>query len=133
MTLEEFKKQCKAKKKGDFRLPESNEEYQPLIQESLEYVAKKTIPTDLVTEDTTKETLRWINATQLIRMPKATIINEEKIDIDEQLAYAVIYDLLANKTADLTKASFYTSKRDEEINQYNWNNYKFLQQLGATK
>lgn len=130
MTLIEFKTILKLKKKGDIRIPETNEELKPLIQESLEYIAKNCIPTDLVTTDTTVDTLRWLNSAQLTRKPIATITDEEEIDIDEELTYAVIYDVLANRTADLTKASFFTSKRDEEINTYRWNNFQFLQELG---
>lgn len=131
MTLKDFKKQCESKKAGELKLPKTDEEYQPLIQESLEYVAKNTIPTDLISTDPTVETLRWLNSRQLIRMPKATTLPDEKIDIDEQLVFAVLYDLLANRTTDLNKAMFYTQKRDEEITQYQWNNYNLLQQLGA--
>lgn len=129
MTLSKFNIFLQSKKKGDIKLPDSNEKLQPSLQESLEYVAKKCKPIDLRTSDFSKETLRFISANLQIRKPIATIVNEEKIDIDEQLVYAVAYDLLANKSTELKNIARYEDKRDEEISTYEWNNYALLNEL----
>lgn len=129
MTLSQFKIFLESKKRGDIKLPGTNELYQPLIQESLEYVAKQCKPIDLRTNDFSKETLRFISANLQIRKPIATIENDEDIDIDEQLVYAVAYDFLANKSTDALQISRYETKRDEEISAYEWNNYALLNEL----
>ena len=133
MTLADFKAFCLAKKRGDIKLPDTNEAYKPLIQESLEYIAKNTTPIDLVTDDTTVETLRWLNASQLIRKPIAPSLDTDKIDIDEQLTYAVAYDLISRRSVDMVNATRFETDRDNEISSYEWNNYKFLKEIGAIK
>ena len=131
MKLQEFKTFLNAKRRGDLKLPATNEELQPLLQESLDCVASKCDPVDLSTRDLTKETLRFITLNLQIRKPIATILNEEKIDIDEQLVYAVAYDLLSNNSNDPTNKVIYEKKRDEKIQEYVWNNYKLLKELGV--
>jgi len=133
MTFLEFKNFVKDNKTGEIKLPDNNEDYKPTLQASLEYIANNIEPIDLLTDDVTKETLRWVNYNQLIRRPIATTTDEEKIDIDEQLTYSVAYHFLAMKTKDFTQKANFEAKRDEIINTYTWNNYKFLQSLGALK
>lgn len=134
MTLANFKILCEAKRKGDIKLPSENEIYQVLIQESLEYVAKECIPIELLKDDCLAEDkFRLLDEKYHLRKPIATSEDAGVIDIDEQLVYAVAYDFLANRTADMTKASFYTSKRDEEISNFKWNSYRYLAELGLVK
>lgn len=129
MTLSEFKAFLESKKNGDIKLPSTNEEYQPLLQESLEYVAKQCNPITLRTNDLTEETLRFLNLNLQIRKPIAAIVNEENIDIDEQLVYAVAYDLLSRKTRNKQDKFDWQKDRDKEINTYTMNNYKLLVEM----
>ena len=131
MTFLEFQEFCESNKSGDIKLPQTVDEYKPLIQESLEYIAKRPdcIPIHLVTNDLTKEDLRFINISQIMRRPIAPSTNEDKIDIDEQLVYAVAYDLLSNRTKNTQDKAVKASKRDEEISNYIWNSYKVLQDI----
>jgi hypothetical protein len=130
VILSEFNIFLLSKRKGDIKLPKTNEELQPLLQESLEYVAKKCVPISLV-EDAciSDEKFIMLNNEHYIRKPIAHTENDAKIDIDQQLVYAVAYDLLANKSNDSINMSRYESKRDDEIADYIWYSYKFLQEL----
>jgi len=133
MTFQEFKDFLKSNKTGNINLPKIDEEYKPLLQASLEYVANNVTPIDLSTDDVTAETLRWINGTQLVKRPSATVEDISRIDIDEQLTYAVAYHFLMMKTSDATEKSIFRIDRDDIMNTYTWNNFNFLQELGAVK
>lgn len=130
MTFADFKALLEMKRKGDIKLPTSNEELKPLIQESLEYIANNSIPLELVTSDKTADILRPLSDTQFIKRPESPTNDTDEIKIDQQLIYAVAYELLANLTKDLTKSQFFTFKRDEIIGTYQWNNYEYLQEVG---
>jgi hypothetical protein len=132
MDLLQFKTLSSLKLKGDVKEPSNDTVYDILILESIENIANYIIPLDLVTEDTTVPTLRWINGTQLVRQPLSPLNNSNKLDIDEQLHNAVLYDFLAmysNKNENIAK---YLRARDGVINNYRWNNYKLLESLIQT-
>jgi len=131
MTFEEFKGLCKLKKSVDIKLPQEDKDYKPLLQESLEYVAKACTCLHLLQDDNSSlDKFRLLTNNQSLRKPIAKIGNGSLIDMDEQLCLAVVYDLLSNKTLNALEKSFYVQKRDQEINNYNWNLYGYLCEIG---
>ncbi len=131
MTLAEFKIFLQSKKNGDIKIPGINEELKPLLQESLEYVAKQCSPVELRTNDLSRETLRFLKASLQVRKPIATTTDDGNIDIDEQLVYAVAYDLLSRKTRNKIDKEDYKIERDDEITTFKYNNYHLLNEMGA--
>lgn len=129
MTFTEFQALCIRKKTGDIKLPAVITDYAPLIQESLEYVANKVIPFELKTTDLSKKTLRFLNASTIVRKPIAPINEADEIDIDARLVYAVAYDFLANLATEVKNINRFTAKRDETISTYLWNNFQLLKEL----
>ncbi len=134
MKFEEFKNICLSKKAGDFQLPEDNELILG-IQESVEEIASmpNIIPLTLVSKDNSLSVLRPLNKDEFIRKPKSIEKNENILDIDEALSYAVIYSFLENLTKDDKKFQLYKYKKEQIINNYMWNNFKVIQELGAKK
>lgn len=129
MKLSEFKQLLEAKNNTKTKLPTSNKEIGILIKESIESIAMDVIPIDLVTEDLSLPTFRWLDAKKHIRQAVIPLNDNDKIDIDEELVYAVVYDFLANHLSDLTLISFYSKKKEEVINKYMWNSYVLLEGL----
>lgn len=134
MTFEEFKNICLSKKAGDFQLPEDNELILG-IQESVEEIANmpNIIPLALVSKDNSLSVLRPLSKDEFIRKPKSIEKNENILDIDESLSYAVIYSFLENLTKDDKKFQLYKYKKEQIINNYMWNNFKVIQEIGAKK
>ncbi len=135
MTLQEFKKHCETKRKGDFILPTDNESYTLGIQEALEDIATipKVIALKLITSDNSNEVLKPINKDLFIRKPIAPKTDEDKIDIDEGLCFAVLYSFLSSLTKDLQKFQIFQLRKEEIINNYIWNNYIALQEIEAKR
>ena len=131
MTFADFKILCITKKDGAITLPISHEEHKIVLKEALTSIATfpNLTPLKLVTNDRRHEVLRPINQTKFIRVPELPENDEDEIDIDETLTYAVLYEMLGNLTTDVSKYGFYEMKRDTFINNYNWNNYNLLQEL----
>lgn len=133
MTFLDFKKFAIEKNIGGLSLPQDNAGYTPLIQDSLEYIAKlpNCIPIDLIESDLSKPRLRFLTVGKFIRKPIAPTNDTDTIDIDEQLVYAVAYDFLFNHTKDPINLAKFEKRRDEEVTNFNWNNFAILQDLGV--
>ena len=129
MVFSEFKQLAEIKAAGSKKLPANNTVWGLLIQESMLAICNKTIAIDLLeTDPETADTYRWVSPSQFVRYPNKPIDDGDKIDIDEQLHNAVLYDFLfrhlkANKNND------YMALRDEQISDYEWSNYAFIKNL----
>lgn len=115
MKLADFIILVTMKNKGGYELPGGDEttKWDLLIEESIKAVIDEEEPIDLSTTDTNYSVYKWIDGEWFIREPKRTSSNNDELDIDEQLVYAVLYDLLMRY--NVPDADFYQSERNIAI------------------
>ncbi len=82
---------------GEVKIP-PKEVYIPLLHQSMLEIANNTYVLGLVTKSENFRVLREIDDGSYIRMPKAPKIDTDKIDIDEELNYA-LSNYVASKIA----------------------------------
>jgi hypothetical protein len=119
MTLDKLKNIIQYKLKSDVKAPTLNEDWNTIIHEAIYYISTRTIPVDLLgTDINTQEPIRFINGFVFIRVPNDTLNDTDKIDIDEQLVYAVIYYVVYLLTNDEKKKMESINRVDREIDIY---------------
>jgi len=88
MTLTKLKAHTNAILTGDVKLPD-NTVYIPLLMQALEEIANRVDCLALITKSSDARVLRVIADGLYIRKPKEPRLDTDKIDIDEELMYAV--------------------------------------------
>lgn len=128
MTFEGFKNYCEAKKSGKIILPRNDNEYKIAIHEAIIDIAttNNIIPLNLVTHDKNDEVLRPLDDEVFVRVPRVPQNQNDVIDIDFTLHFAVLYSFLEKVTVE-QESIFYRNKKDDEISKYNWNNFMAFQ------
>jgi len=101
MKLSEFKIALNRKIQGDKKPPSTNEELNELIKEGIRYIALRTVPIDLLGSDiNTQVPIRFVQGLRFIREPNDSLLDDDKIDIDEQLVDALILYVISDITGE---------------------------------
>lgn len=130
MTLSDFRVRLEQKLKADSIVPPKAKDLNNTITEGIKYLSIRTVPIDLLSSDlATYAHYRFINQDTFIRVPRDTVNDEDAIDIDEQLIYALLYYCNALLTQDANKYAMLIKKVDYEIDLYDYNNQQFLNTL----
>jgi hypothetical protein len=110
---------------GDKTVP-ADDKLKPIILQSLVQVAKQCEPLVLISDDIEDEILQVVEDGLFIRVPKTPNDDEDIIDMDETLVYAVSY-LVASKISKNQTITKYTHEADRIINDYQWQRYRDIE------
>jgi len=125
MTFLEFKDSLTAETFGDKKVPE-DKYLLPLLNKSLEQIARKAKPLTLRTCDISFDLLCWTDEPEtFIRKPKEIKNDTDILDIDESLEMAVVYQT-AYKFVHMDSKAYYIGLRDGELSTYYWDLYVIL-------
>lgn len=95
----------------------------PLVEQSLEEVARKTEPLLLITNNKEEKILKIIGNNLFLKQPKKIIDEYSIIEIDNDLIYAVI-NLTASKFSTDTSVAKYRQESNKIMSDYNWNRFE---------
>ncbi|MCK5111067.1 MAG: hypothetical protein KAQ94_06055 [Arcobacteraceae bacterium] len=127
MKYEDFKKHLTVIVGGDRPLPKDNNDLKTIILQCLREVAAKCEPLSLMTRDMENDILQSMESEDglYIRVPKLSMENDDVMDMDETLVYAVSY---------LTASKLSKHKKDDNeddakaiMTDYNWKRYKDIE------
>ena len=125
MTFKKFKVLLDGVNSGDNKVPE-DEKLLPLLNEAMKKIARKTKPLILRTTDKEDEMLCPMdNSKYFIRKPLIIQRDDDELDIDEALEWAVIYQTSIFYCHKKNKQEN-EDERDKVINEYNWMLYYTL-------
>jgi hypothetical protein len=110
---------------GDKNVP-NDDNLKPIILQCLKQVAIKCEPLVLISNNIEDDILQTMENGLFIRVPKAPQSDNDIIDIDETLVYAVSY-LVASKISKNQTIIKYIKEADMIINDYQWNRYRDIQ------
>lgn len=129
MTYEMLKNLTSGLLVGDNVLPKDAEVLKGLLQYALTTVATQADSLHLMTLSTTANVLRLAQGDYLIRMPELPEDNEDMIDIDEELMFAVARYIASYISKD--KGGIHVNAADRIIKDYNAKTYEIIQAMGA--
>lgn len=115
MTLTKLKTHTNAILTGDIQAPE-NVVYIPLLMQALQDVANNVYCLSLVTKSADARVLRSLGDGYYIRMPKEPRIDTDKIDMDEELMFA-LSNMVASYISQ-NKPQYFDQKAKEIISSY---------------
>ncbi len=95
----------------------------PLVEQSLEEVARKTEPLLLITCNKEEKILKIIGNNLFLKQPKKITDENSIIEIDDDLIYAVI-NLTASKFSIDTSIAKYKQESNKIMSDYNWNRFE---------
>jgi hypothetical protein len=110
---------------GDKNVP-NDDNLKPIILQCLKQVAIKCEPLVLLSSNVEDDILTVVEDELVIRVPIAPSNDNDIIDIDETLVYAVSY-LVASKISKNQTITKYINEADMIINDYQWNRYRDIQ------
>ena len=125
MKYSEFKVHLNEIMSGDKNVP-NDDNLKPIILQCLKQVAIKCEPLVLLSSNVEDDILTVVEDELFIRVPNISQEDEDIIDMDETLVYAVSY-LVASKISKNQTITRYTKEADEIINDYQWNRYRDIQ------
>lgn len=127
MTYQMFKSVTSGLLTGDNVLPESENVLQGLVSYALTTVATKADSLHLMTLSTTANVLRLSQGDYLIRMPEAPEFDEDLLDIDEELVFAVARYVASYLSQ--SKGGIHVKAADRIILDYNAKTYEITEQM----
>lgn len=127
MTYKMFKAVTSGLLTGDNTLPDNEDVLNGLVGYALTTVATKADSLHLMTLSTTANVLRLAQGDYLIRMPEAPEFDEDLMDIDEELVYAVARYLSSYVSA--TKGGIHVNAAERIILDYNAKTYEITEQM----
>lgn len=127
MTYGTFKSITTGLLTGDNVLPDDAAVLQGLVTYALTTVAMKADSLHLMTLSTTANVLRLAQGDYLIRMPELPTLDEDIMDIDEELTFAVARYLSSYLSRD--KGGIHVNAADRIILDYNAKTYEITEQM----
>ena len=115
----EFKNMCESLTQGNKKTPDDNA-FIPIINLAMYEIASRTTPLVLISKDVQDEPLRYIDDVYFVKKPKKIYSNTETIILDSGLIGALAYEC-CSYFASSEYIGYYNKKRDEIINNFNWN------------
>jgi len=112
---------------GDNALPGGEDVLKGLVEYALMTVAMKAESLHLMTLSTTANVLRLSQGDYLIRVPEVPVNDDDVIDIDEELTFAVARYLASYISAQ--KGGIHVSAANRIITDYNAKTYEIIQQM----
>ena len=112
---------------GDNVLPKDEAALQGLVQYALTTVAMQADSLHLMTLSTTADVLRLAQGDYLIRMPVAPVFDEDLIDIDEELTFAIARYIASFVSRD--KGGIHVQAANRIILDYNAKTYEITDQM----
>ncbi len=125
MKYIDFKTHLNEIMSGDKTVP-ADDKLKPIILQCLKQVAIKCEPLVLLSSNIEDDILTVVEDELFIRVPNVSQNDDDIIDMDETLVYAVSY-LVASKISKNQTITKYTKEADEIINDYQWNRYRDIQ------
>lgn len=127
MTYKMFRSVTTGLLTGDNVLPDDEEVLQGLVGYALTTVAMKADSLHLMTLSTTADVLRLAHGDYLIRTPLAPEFDEDLLDIDEELTYAVARYVSSYLSRD--KGGIHVNAADRIILDYNAKTYEITEAM----
>ena len=118
MNFEEFKNALSGVRLGDKGVPK-DDILIPLINESLNQIAREVKPLGLVSSDIRDELLVILNEKYFIRKPNQIVDDNSLLDIDEALLFAVVHHTASFVVHRDNKAE-QIYRKDEIVADYKW-------------
>ena len=127
MTYESLKYLVEGLLTGDNTIPSNDAVVLSLLQHALTTTAMKADSLHLMTLSTTSNVLRLAQGDYLIRMPILPEDNEDEIDIDEELIFAVARYMASYISSK--KGGIHVQAADRIILDYNSKTWAILEQM----
>ena len=127
MTYSVFKNLTLGLLTGDNTLPDDAEVLKSLVTYALTTTAMKADSLHLMTLSTTANVLRLAQGDYLIRMPEAPDFDEDLMDIDEELTFAVARYVASYISA--SKGGIHVQAATRIILDYNAKTYEITEQM----
>ena len=125
MKYGDFKVHLEQIMSGDKKVP-TDDSLKPILLQSLIQVASSTEPLVLMSKNIADEMLRTVDNELFIRMPRIPNTDDDIIDIDEALVYAVSY-IVASKISSNKTLVKYKIEAKSIISDYQWQRYRDIQ------
>ena len=125
MKYIDFKTHLNEIMSGDKKVPE-DEKLKPIMLQCLKQVAIKCEPLVLMSRDIEDDILKTLEDRLFIRVPKLPQSDDDVIDMDETLVYAVSY-LVASKISKNQTIVKYIKEYDEIVNDYLWKRFRDME------
>jgi hypothetical protein len=125
MKYGEFKTHLKGIMIGDKNVPDDTV-LRPIVFQVLKQVALKVEPLVLITNDVEYEILKTLENELFMRVPYLPQSDEEELDIDETLVYAVVY-LVATKISSKDNIIKYEREAWDILNEYMWKRFRDIE------
>ena len=128
MTFKDLKHLVGALLTGDVVIPEDDQELMMLLRYAFERIANESDALKLFTvEDPNQRIVRNGPGGLFIRMPKVPEFEEDELDLDEELCFAVARYMCSFVSAE--KAQLHAQEANKIINSYNQKVQTFLETL----
>lgn len=127
MTYTNLKITTKALLSSDFPLPEDDVSVKALLGMAYNYLVDKCQVLNLQTEDKSASIQRLGRGNHLVRRPDMPENDNDELDIDEELCYAVA-SLIASYISE-KKIAIHQSRADEIIRSYNAKVDEFIESI----
>ena len=95
-----------------------------IVAKALNDTAFNAKPLSLLTDNTAYKALVLIDDILFIRQPVPPILDTDIIDIDDDLAMAVVYRVIELSESNITNRQYYTQEWLNEISRYQWRVYE---------
>lgn len=112
---------------GDTVLPQNSDVLKGLMQYALTTVATQADSLHLMTLSTAADILRLASGDYLIRVPAVPLVDEDILDIDEELTFAVARYLASYLSKE--KGGIHVNAADRIIKDYNAKTYEIIDQM----
>ena len=112
---------------GDIVLPQNPDVLKGLMQYALTTVATQADSLHLMTLSTAADVLRLASGDYLIRVPAVPLVDEDILDIDEELTFAVARYLASYLSKE--KGDIHVNAADRIIKDYNAKTWEILDQM----